>query len=509
MRVLKIVVVLLLGLAAGVSAGYVLRGARDAAAVREAPGRRVLYWVDPMHPAYTSDKPGTAPDCGMKLEPVYAEDEDPPGMGTPAPAAGTVLYYRDPKAPTYTATAAGVNPETGNTLEPVYADSGAVPARPPGTVRIPIERQQLAGVTFATVVATDVGRTLRTVGKVGYDETRVQHVHPRVDGWVEKVFVDFTGDLVKQGQPMLTLYSPEMLASQEELLLARRARDTMRNNPLASAAAQGESLFRAARQRLVQWNLSEAQIDEILETGQPIRNTTLHAPAAGFVLERNAFPNQRVTPETDLYTLADLSRVWVMADVYEADFDAVRQGAAARILLPYGDAKAAIPARINYVQPSVDPTTRTLKLRLEASNPGLRLRPEMFVDIEFPVLGGSRLVVPADAVLNSGERQVVFVDSGDGYLEPRDVELGPQVGSSIVVVSGVSEGERVVASGTFLVDAESQLKAALGSMSGHQHDSPPTGQPPTLPPSTPSRTTPPAKPPSPSTGGRPEGHRHD
>jgi RND family efflux transporter MFP subunit len=354
------------------------------------------------------------------------------------------------------------------------------------------------------VEATDVGRSLRSVGKVAYDETRLQHVHARVDGWVERVLVDFTGQLVKKGQPMLTIYSPEMLASQEELLLARRARNAMQNNPLASAADQGESLFQAARRRLQLWNLSEEQIDHVLETGQPIRDVTLYAPASGFVLERNAFPNERVTAESDLYTLADLSRVWVMADVHEADLANVRAGSSARIILPYGATTTAIAAKVNYVQPSVDPTTRTLKLRLEADNPGLRLRPEMFVDVEFDVPGQRRLTVPADAVLDSGERQVVFVDAGDGYLLPKEVQTAERLGDRVVITSGLSEAERIVASGTFLVDAESQLKSALGSMSGHQHgaSAPPQAEA--------ARQDAPATPAAslaPSDAG--EGHRHD
>lgn len=502
MRVLKGVIVVALLLAA-FAGGYVLRARKTAQpAASGTPERKVLYWVDPMHPVYKSDKPGTAPDCGMALEPVYADE------GAPAPAASTrkVLYYRDPKDPKYTATMAGVNPETGNTLEPVYADAAAGSGMPAGAIRIPTDRQQLAGVTYAAVESTDIGRTLRTVGKVGYDETRLQHVHPRVDGWVERVFVDFTGDLVKKGQPMLTLYSPEMLASQEELLLARRARDVMQNNPLASASQQGESLFQASRRRLQQWNLSDEQIDQVLETGQPIRNITLYAPAPGFVLERNVFPNQRVTAESDLYVLADLSRVWVMADMYEADLAAIRAGAPARILLPYGATTTSIKATVNYVQPGVDPTTRTLKLRLEADNPGMRLRPEMYVDVEFEVQGRRRLTVPADAILNSGERQVVFVDLGDGYLAPQVVQTAERVGDRVVVTTGLSEGQRVVASGTFLVDAESQLKSALGSMSGHQHGASPGGKPESAAPASPAPAT---APPPPGAAPAPGGHVHD
>ncbi len=453
--------------------GYLLRDRRAPAgpgAAGTPGGRQVLYYVDPMHPTYRSDRPGIAPDCGMALEPVYA---DPAAAGT-ATDGRRVLFFRDPEAPDYTSTTAGRNPATGNTLEAVFAATPSATAHA-GAIRIPLDRQQLAGVTYALVEPTDVGRTLRTVGKVTYDETRVQHVHARVAGWIEKVMVDFTGQLVAKGQPMLTIYSPEMLASQEELLLARRAREVMQSSPLGTGAQQGDALLQAARRRLQLWNLTDAQIDQVLATGQPLRDVTLHAPAAGFVLARNAFANQRVTPDTDLYTLADLSAVWVMADVYEADLSDIRTGAPARILLPSSKGPVTIAATATYVQPAVDATTRTLKVRLEARNPGMRLRPEMFVDVEFPLAGSRRLTVPADAILNSGERQVIFVDLGEGYLLPRTVQIGDRVGDRVVVLAGVEAGERVVASGTFLIDAESRLTSALGTMSGSQGVEPAAG----------------------------------
>lgn len=464
MRVIKFALIVVL-VSAAFGAGLLLRR-HEPAAPRPA-GRTVLHYVDPMHPSYTSDKPGIAPDCGMPLEPVYADAE-------PSSGGNAALYYRDPSDASYTSTTAGTNPRTGKTLVPVFADAAATPAHP-GAVHIPPARQQLAGVRFATVEMTDVGRTLRTVGKVTYDETRVQHVHTRVDGWIERVIVDFTGQMVRKGQPMLTIYSPELLASQEELLLARRARDTMKTSPVEGAAGQGESLFQAARRRLQLWNLTDAQVEHVLATGAPIRDVTLYAPATGFVLQRNAFPHQRVTDASDLYTLADLGTVWVMADVYEADLALIRPGAAARVVLPQA-AGSVIHAKVDYVQPSIDPVTRTLQVRLEVRNHGLRLRPEMFVDVEFDIAGGRKLTVPADAVLDTGTRRVVFVDLGDGYLAPRDVQVGERTADRVAITSGLAEGDTVVASGTFLVDAESRLKAAIDGM-GSPTTEPPAAAP--------------------------------
>ncbi len=426
MKALKILAVFVL-LAGTFASGYVVRATKHAGAATS--GRRILYYVDPMHPAYTSDKPGIAPDCGMTLEPVYAD-------------------------------------EAANTREPAEAD--ATPAVPTGAIKISPERQQLIGVKFATVELSGQARSIRAVGKVTFDETRVAHVHTRIDGWIEKVFVDFTGDFVNQGQPMLTIYSPEMLASQQELLLAARARDLMRDNPLASAAEHGNSLFEAARRRLELWQLNDDQIDQVLRTGQPIHSITLHAPASGFVSERKAFPNQKVTPDSDLYTITDLSRIWIVADVFEADITSIKVGDPAYVQFPSGNTPS-LGAKVTYIQPQVDSMTRTLKVRLDAPNPGLRMKPDMYVNVEFGIAGARELVVPAEAVLDTGDRQTVFVDLGNGYLEPRQVVVGGRYGDRVAITRGLSAGERVVSSGMFLIDSESQLKAAASGMGAPQH----------------------------------------
>ncbi|HVL67647.1 MAG TPA: efflux RND transporter periplasmic adaptor subunit [Vicinamibacterales bacterium] len=462
MKFLKFLLVVALA-AAAFGGGYVFRASKATGAAGASGERKVLYWVDPMHPAYKSDKPGIAPDCGMALEPVYADEPAGP------PADRTVLYYRDPEDHNYKADKAGLNPETGNTLEPVYADAPST--MPAGAVRIPTERQQLIGVKYGEAEWSDSARTLRTVGTVAFDETRIAKVHPRIEGWVERVFVNVTGGTVREGQPLLAIYSPELLASQQELLLARRARDLMANNPLVSAADGGSSLLDAARRRLELWDLSPAQIDRVLETGTPIRSVTLHSPASGFVLQRSVFPNQRVTPDTELYTIADLSRVWIMADVFEADIPHIRPGMKAHVTFTSG--AAPLDAKVAYVQPQVDPATRTLKVRLEAPNPGTRLKPDMFVNVELTLAGSRQLTVPAGAVVDTGTRQTVFIDLGNGYIDPRQVVAGERLGDRIVITSGLKGGERVVASGTFLIDSESQLKAAVSSMGApqeHKHD---------------------------------------
>src|ERR1017187_648025 len=424
---------LLVVIAAAFAGGYIYKAVKGSTAeTAQKGGRNVLYWVDPMHPAYKSDKPGIAPDCGMKLEPVYADGG-----------------------------AAAVS--TGANLKPASAND--ISTMEVGTVQITPEKQQLIGVKYEQVELGGGSRTIRAVGKVAIDETRIGHVHTKVEGWIDKVFVDFTGKLVKKGQPMLTIYSPDMLASQRELLLAAKAKTIRRDSALPSGFDQSESLLQATRRRLELWDLSEAQIDQVLRTGEPIKNITVFSPMTGYITDRKAFPQVKVMPDTDLYTIVDLSRVWIMADVFEYEAPNIHVGETARGSLQALPGKS-FSARIDYLQPEVDPMTRTLKVRLNMDNPGVMLKPDMYADIEFRVNIPSKLTVPADAVLNAGERKTVFVDRGNGYFEPRQVKTGEREGDRIQILSGLSQGERIVTSGNFLVDSESQMKAAASGMGG-------------------------------------------
>ena len=424
---------LLVVIAAAFAGGYIYKAVKGSTAeTAQKGGRNVLYWVDPMHPAYKSDKPGIAPDCGMKLEPVYADGG-----------------------------AAAVS--TGANLKPASAND--ISTMEVGTVQITPEKQQLIGVKYEQVELGGGSRTIRAVGKVAIDETRIGHVHTKVEGWIDKVFVDFTGKLVKKGQPMLTIYSPDMLASQRELLLAAKAKTIMRDSALPSGFDQSESLLQATRRRLELWDLSEAQIDQVLRTGEPIKNITVYSPMTGYITDRKAFPQVKVMPDTDLYTIVDLSRVWIMADVFEYEAPNIHVGETARVSLQALPGKS-FSARIDYLQPEVDPMTRTLKVRLNMDNPGVMLKPDMYADIEFRVNIPSKLTVPADAVLNAGERKTVFVDRGNGYFEPRQVKTGEREGDRIQILSGLSQGERIVTSGNFLIDSESQMKAAASGMGG-------------------------------------------
>lgn len=418
----------------------------------------------PMHPSYHADKPGDCPICGMKLVPD--DDSAHPAGAEAQKPAGKILHYRDSKAPDFKSDKPGINPETGSDLEPVYENDPA--AMPMGTIRVSPEKQQLIGVKFGEVTPGAGVHSFRAVGKVTMDETRFSKVQTRIEGWIEKVYVDFTGKLVEKGQPLLTMYSPEMLASQQEYLLAMRSREIMKDSPLASSQQHSDSLLAASRKRLELFSLSEAQIEEITRTRKPLTDITIYSPISGYIMLRNAFPKQRITPETELYTVVDLSKVWIMADVFESEASMIRVGMPARVSVSYGIGRK-INGRVSYIQPEVDPTTRTLKVRIEADNPNLTLKPDMFVDVEFSASMAARMTVPAEAVLDTGLRRTVFVDRGDGYLEPRQVEIGERIGDRIEITKGLTSNERIVVSGNFLIDSESQLKSSAAGMSGHQH----------------------------------------
>ncbi len=336
---------------------------------------------------------------------------------------------------------------------------------PMGTIQISPQKQQLIGVNYGLPSIGPSIKTIRAVGKIAPDEQRIAHVHTRVDGWIDKVFVDFTGKVVNKNQPLLTMYSPDLLATQEEFLLALKSKDLMKASTLRGALSESDSLLAATRRRLKLWDLGEAQIDEVARTGKPLTNITVYSPVNGYVTVRNAFPNQRITPDTELYTITDLSRVWIMADVFEAEASLVQLNQPVNVTLAYGTTRV-IKGTVDNIQPQVDPMTRTVKVRIGAENPGMTLKPDMFVEVNFTIALPSQVTVPADAVLDAGLKKTVFVDRGNGYLEPREVEIGEHVGDRIEILRGLKPDERIVTSGTFLIDSESQMKSAASGMGG-------------------------------------------
>ena len=336
------------------------------------------------------------------------------------------------------------------------------------TVHLTKEQERALGVAYTTARTETLTRTIRTVGEVKAPEPGLANITPKIEGFVEQLFVASTGESVQRGQPVLSLYSPQLVAAQEELLTASRLAARV-DSTSREAWRSAQAMLEAARRRLVYWDITAEQIAAIEETGEVTKTLTLVAPVTGIVLEKLVVEGQQVTPGMLLYRMADLSSVWVEGDLFERDIQFVRVGAQAHIEV------AAYPGEhlmglVSFVYPTVDQPSRTNRVRITARNRDLRLKPGMFATIFFEVtVGEDLLTVPMEAVVVTGERNLVFVRDTAGMLGPRDVVLGARAGERVVILAGLSEGEEIVASANFLVDAESRLGSTGGSMPGTQH----------------------------------------
>jgi Cu(I)/Ag(I) efflux system membrane fusion protein len=329
------------------------------------------------------------------------------------------------------------------------------------TVVLSPDKVQLIGVRTAIASTRSLERRIRTVGKMEPDERRLAFVNTKIAGWVKKLYVSFTGEPVVKGQPLLSIYSPDLVTAQEEYLLALRAIQSSPHHDhegLEEIDASRKGLLDSARQRLLLWDITQQQIDELERTGKTQTDMIIEAPLSGIVLEKMVLDGGYITQGMNLYKIADLSSVWIMADVYEYEVQLVKIGQEARVTLPYSTGEA-IQATVNYINPVLDPVSRTVKVRLVVKNPGLALKPEMFANVEIMVSSGARLVIPREAVLFSGLRQIVYVEKKPGVYEKRRVTLGQQGDDYVEVLKGIKKGERVVTSGNFLIDSESQFRS--------------------------------------------------
>lgn len=341
--------------------------------------------------------------------------------------------------------------------------AGADEAQP---VSLDADASRRIGVTYATVTKGSLARTLRTVGFVTYDETRLTTVNPKIEGWVERLFVDFTGAPVRAGQPLLEVYSPALVTAQEELFLARDLLRETRESGGGRSVENAEALLAAARRRLAYWDIPEEEIRAMEERGTVSKTLTLRAPASGVVIEKNVVQGARIMPGMDLFRVADLSRVWVEAEVFEKDLSLVREGQHGMVSFEAYPGEM-FHGSVTYIYPTVSLSARTGRVRIELQNPGLRLKPGMYAQVELqsPALEET-LLVPRSAVLQTGERSVVFHRMSNGQLHPMEVVTGLSSGDQVQILSGLREGNVVVSSATFLIDAESNLGAAMAGMAG-------------------------------------------
>jgi Cu(I)/Ag(I) efflux system membrane fusion protein len=346
-----------------------------------------------------------------------------------------------------------------------------------GPVQLDPERARRIGVTFATAEAGPMISVVRTVGSITYDETRLVNVSPKIEGWVEKLYVDFTGAPVAKGQPLMAVYSPMLVSAQEELILATRLVSGAAQG--GAAAANGRELLEATRRRLSYWDIPASEIERIERTGTPQKTLILRSPAGGLVVEKAVIQGQRIMPGMDLYRIADLSNVWIEGEVYEKDLALIGLGRMARITFESYPGQT-FTGKVTYVYPTITAESRTGRIRIELPNPQMRFKPGMYANLEFEVpVHRQGIHVPRSAVLQTGSRTIVFVRQADGMLMPREVTIGTATTEHIEVLAGLQQGEVVVASANFLVDAESNLGAAVGAMQGMDMGTPapppPTG----------------------------------
>jgi Cu(I)/Ag(I) efflux system membrane fusion protein len=445
-----------LALVAGLTGGYWYAVSQSVVLHAEATaeGRTPLYYRNPMNPEVTSPVPAKD-QMGMDYVPVYAEQERKP------------LYYRNPMNPEVTSPVPAKD-QMGMDYVPVYADEDST--GPSGTVRIDPVTVQNIGVRTAIAERRSLAREIHTVGRVGYDEQRITRLHPKTQGWIENLRIGTTGEAINRNEILLSFYSPQLVSSQQEYLLALRNLETLSASPFEDVQRGAADLVDTSLERLRLFDVPEHQIEELKVSREVKKLLHIHSPTKGIIIKVGAREGQFVTPQTELYMIADLSSVWVFVDLFEEELPWVGVGDEAEMQV------AAVPAttfrgKLTYIYPYAESKTRTIKARLEFQNEDQMLKPEMFADIMIHASARSDvIVVPSEAIIRSGLREQVFVVRGAGKFEPREVEIGVRSGALTEIRSGISPGEEVVVSAQFLIDSESSLREAAAKMRETNND---------------------------------------
>ena len=418
--------------------------------------KKPLFYRNPMNPEVTSPLPAKD-EMGMEYIPVYAEDEKQEKKER------EILFYRNPMNPEITSPVPAKD-EMGMDYIPVYADKDSNAEEPSGTVRIDPVTEQNIGVRTAKATEQSLSRTIRTVGRVDYNEERITRLHPKTEGWIEKLFIDKTGEHVNKDTILLSIYSPQLVSSQQEYLLALNNLKVLEDSPYEDIRRGAEEMVQTSRERLELLDVPAHQIRELEKSHKIMKDLHIHSPFAGIVLKIGAREGQYVTPQTELFMLADLSKVWVIADVYEDELPWVHVGDEVEIQLT-GIPGRTFTGKLTYIYPYAEARTRTVKVRLEFDNPDLLLKPEMYANVMIKAQSQvDAVVIPAQAVVRSGMRDQVFVVRGQGKFEPREVKLGVSSEGMVQVLDGVAAGEEVVTSSQFLIDSESKLREATAKM---------------------------------------------
>lgn len=376
----------------------------------QAKQRKIKYWQAPMTPGYTSDKPGKSP-MGMDLVPVY-EDEGDGGNG----------------------------------------------------IRINPTVVQNIGVKTVIAKVKTLRREIRTIGNLTYDERLVTHIHTKYEGWIEKLYVDFTGQEVKEHDLLAEIYSPQLVSTQEELLLAMKYNQTLKDSPFSEISLGAQSLLDSSRRRLELFDVPEHQIEELIRNQKITKAMHIHSPVRGFVIKKYAQQGMYIKPGMSLYTIADLSNIWVLGDIYEYELPWIRIGQEVEMQLAYFPGKK-FKGKVTFIDPFLDPKTRTVKVRMEFDNPGWQLKPDMYANVILKsVIARKAIAIPEESVIHAGEKNIVIVQNKKGGFESREVILGPEAGDFVQVIKGIKAGEKIVTSSAFLIDSESNLREALSKM---------------------------------------------
>jgi RND family efflux transporter MFP subunit len=481
MRV-KLVTVILLSVA--IAVGITITGCSKSETTAGQSGKQKYHC--PMHPTYVSDRPGDCPICNMKLVPIK-DDKQASKKPVAAKEDGKIAQVKPgqfycPMGAEHIQDAPGDCPICGMKLvekkeAPAQSHEGheaaAAQVLVPGRISIALspEKRQLIGLTLAKVEKRNLGRIVRTTALVEHDETKYAKIAPRFAGWVRQLHVNYTGAPVEKGQPLFTVYSPELFSAENEYLVAWRGAQQMQPGASAIQKDSADSLLESARLRLALLQIGDEEIRDLEKRGKPSAELLFRAPFSGHVIVKTAVEGGAFDAGMSLYEIADLSNVWLRAYVFEREMPLISVGQDAVINFPYLENKSIV-GKVSFIYPHIEPQTRRGQIRLDLDNPGHLLRPDMWANVEVKVNTGERLAVPASAVINTGQRYVAFVEGADQHLEPRDVRIGMKTDDYYEVVSGLNEGEQVVSRALFLVDSESQLKAAIagmGAAGGHQH----------------------------------------
>lgn len=453
MKRIWILILVIASLTVGVFAGRTFFGSTHGTGVQAEETDGHQQYTCGMHPEIISDEPGYCPICEMKLTPIRKDDS------SSGSDKGKIAYWVAPMDPTYIRNEPGKSP-MGMDLVPVYENeiSGSV-------IKIDPVTSQNMGLRMAPVEKQSLSRTVNTVAHLTYDEKKLFSINSKVGGWIEKLYVDYEGKSVNAGQPLLDIYSPDLVAAQREYLTALKNYEKLSDASLESARKGADDLLKAARERLLLWDISEKQIDDLAKTGSISKTMTLYSPADGYVITKSVIEGDKISPGMKLFQIADLSTVWVIAHIYDYELPFISNGQKAKLSMPYLPGQEFV-GRISYVYPYLDNKNRSVEVRIDIPNKKMILKPNMYgtVTIESR-LPGERIVIPDQAVIRSGLRDVAFVSLGDGKFLPREVKLGAVGENDMVeVISGLNEGDMVVTSSQFMLDSESRLREATGKI---------------------------------------------